>query len=173
MNVQAWLKKVKSEIIEISVDEYGEAYGEKRGREPGAGALLIDVREGEEWQEGFIPGATWIPRGKLELRIEDVVADRGREIIVYCAGGTRSAYAARTLAELGYGRVKSLAGGFTAWKRAGLAFEKPFTLTAEQKSRYARHLMLAEVGDKGQEKLLKARVLLLGAGGLEIGRAHV
>ena len=127
---------------------------------------MIDVREGEEWQEGFIPGATWIPRGKLELRIEDVVPERDTELVVYCAGGTRSAYAARTLKELGYGRVRSLAGGFTAWKRAGLPVEKPFLLTAEQKNRYARHLMLPEVGEKGQERLLSARVLLLGAGGL-------
>src|SRR5262249_22254413 len=114
----------------------------------------------------FIPGATWIPRGKLELRIEDVVPERGTEVVVYCAGGTRSAYAARTLQELGYTRVKSLAGGFTAWKRAGQPFDRPFLLTGEQKSRYARHLMLPEVGERGQERLLKAKVLLLGAGGL-------
>lgn len=156
MNAQAYLKQVKSQIVETTVPEVAQ-------HPP---TVLIDVREGEEWQEGFIPGATWIPRGKLELRIEDVVPERDTELVVYCAGGTRSAYAARTLAELGYTRVKSLAGGFTAWKRAGLAFDRPFVLSAEQKSRYARHLMLPEVGEKGQEKLLKARVLLLGAGGL-------
>jgi len=156
MNAQAYLKQVKSEIVETTVEEFRKH----------PGARVIDVREGEEWQEGFIPGATWIPRGKLELRIEDVVPERDTELVVYCAGGTRSAYAARTLKELGYGRVRSLAGGFTAWKRAGLPVEKPFLLTAEQKNRYARHLMLPEVGEKGQERLLSARVLLLGAGGL-------
>src|SRR5437868_15468685 len=109
MNVQAWLKKVKSEIVETTVEEY-----QKQSRSSLL-PLLIDVREGDEWQEGFIPGATWIPRGKLELRIEDVAPERDRDIVVYCAGGTRSAYAARTLGELGYSQVKSLAGGFTAW----------------------------------------------------------
>jgi molybdopterin/thiamine biosynthesis adenylyltransferase/rhodanese-related sulfurtransferase len=156
MNFQAYLKQVKSEIAETTVDEVAK-------HKP---AKLIDVREGDEWEEGFIPGATWIPRGKLELRIEDAVPERDADVVLYCAGGTRSALAAKSLRELGYTRVRSMAGGFTAWKRAGLAFDKPFVMTPEQKSRYARHLMLSEVGEKGQERLLKAKVLLLGAGGL-------
>src|SRR5207237_1142606 len=111
-------------------------------------------------------GATWIPRGKLELRIEDAVPERDTDIVLYCAGGTRSALAARALGELGYTRVRSMAGGYGAWKRAGYPTDKPFVFTDAQKSRYARHLMLPEVGEAGQAKLLQARVLLLGAGGL-------
>ncbi len=156
MNFQQYLKQVKSEIREVSVDEV-QAHAPKH---------LIDVREGEEYEEGYIPGAQWIPRGKLELRIEDVVPDRDAEVVLYCAGGTRSAMAARSLKELGYQNVSSLAGGFTAWKRNGFKFDKPFVFTADQKLRYARHLMLPEVGEVGQAKLLESRVLLLGAGGL-------
>ena len=155
-NFQQYLKQVKSEIREVSVDEV-------KAQQP---PVLIDVREGDEYNEGYIPGATWIPRGKLELRIEDVVPNRDQEVVLYCAGGNRSALAARSLKELGYSRVSSMAGGYGAWKKAGLPTAKPFIFTAEQKSRYARHLMLPEVGEVGQAKLLSAKVLLLGAGGL-------
>ncbi len=155
-NFQSLLSQVKTSIKETKVDEV-------TAQPP---QVLIDVREGDEHQEGFIPGALWIPRGKLELRIEDAVPDRGADIVLYCAGGNRSALAARTLGELGYTRVRSLAGGFGAWKRAGLPIDKPFIFTEAQKSRYARHIMLPEVGEKGQAKLLGAKVLLLGAGGL-------
>jgi molybdopterin/thiamine biosynthesis adenylyltransferase/rhodanese-related sulfurtransferase len=153
---QQYLKQVKSEIRETSVEEL-------RAQKP---QVLIDVREGEEYTDGFIPGASWIPRGKLELRIEDAVPDHDADLVLYCAGGNRSALAAKTLRELGYTKVRSLAGGFGAWKRAGLPVEKPFIFTPAQKSRYARHLMLPEVGETGQAKLLQAKVLLLGAGGL-------
>jgi molybdopterin/thiamine biosynthesis adenylyltransferase/rhodanese-related sulfurtransferase len=156
MNFQQYLKQVKSEIREVSVDEVS-------AKKP---ATLIDVREGEEYNDGYIPGATWIPRGKLELRIEDAVPDREQEIVLYCAGGNRSALAAKALAELGYGKVSSMAGGYGAWKKANLPTAKPFIFTQDQKSRYARHLMLPEIGEAGQAKLLQAKVLLLGAGGL-------
>src|SRR5205823_10489199 len=126
MNFQSYLKQVKSEIVETTVDEVSK-------KRP---ARLIDVREGDEYQEGFIPGATWVPRGKLELRIEDVVPDRDADVVLYCAGGTRSALAAKALQELGYQRVSSMAGGFGAWKRAGLPVDKPFLFTQAQKSRY-------------------------------------
>ena len=129
MNFQQYLKQVKSEIREVSVDEVN-------GKRP---AVLIDVREGEEYNDGYIPGATWIPRGKLELRIEDAVPNRDTDVVLYCAGGNRSALAAKALGELGYTRVSSLAGGYGAWKKAGLATVKPFVFTQEQKSRYARH----------------------------------
>src|SRR5581483_3650611 len=155
-NFQQYLKDVKAQIREVSVDEI-------QAKKP---AVLIDVREGEEYNDGYIPGATWIPRGKVELRIEDAVPDRAAEVVLYCAGGNRSALAARSMKELGYSNVSSLAGGFGAWKRAGLAIDKPFIFTQAQKSRYARHLMLPEVGEAGQAKLLQAKVLLLGAGGL-------
>ena len=150
-NFSSLLSQVKTSIKETKVDEI-------TAQPP---QVLIDVREGDEHQEGFIPGALWIPRGKLELRIEDAVPDRGADIVLYCAGGNRSALAARTLGELGYTRVRSLAGGYGAWKRAGLPTDKPFIFTEAQKSRYARHIMLPEVGEKGQAKLLQAKVLLL------------
>ncbi len=130
------------------------------------GAAVVDVREADEVEQGLIPGALHVPRGYLELRIEDIVPDKTRPIIVYCAGGTRSALAAQTLQELGYADVASLAGGFTAWKGAGLPWGLPRTLTPDQLRRYSRHLMLPEVGDAGQQALLGAKVLLVGAGGL-------
>ncbi|HVY37179.1 MAG TPA: molybdopterin-synthase adenylyltransferase MoeB [Polyangia bacterium] len=163
------LKDVKAQIRETDVETLRkeiEAQKGKGGNGNGAGPILVDVREKDEWTEGFIPGARWIPRGFLELRIEDQVPERSAEIVLYCAGGTRSALAARALAELGYTNVKSLAGGFSAWKRAGLNFERPFVMTQEQSLRYARHTMLPELGEAGQVKLLKSKVLLLGAGGL-------
>ena len=127
---------------------------------------LIDCREADEHAQGAIPGAVWIPRGFLEARIEKRVADREAPIIVNCASGNRSLFAQRTLAELGYANVKSLAGGFTAWKRAGLPWEMPLSLRADQETRYSRHVLLPEVGIAGQMKLLKSKVVCIGAGGL-------
>ena len=128
--------------------------------------LVIDVREQSEWDEGYLPGAVHIPRGFLELRIEQAATDRARPIVVYCAGGTRSLLAGRTLSDMGYARVTSLAGGFTAWKRDNLPYEVPQKLLPAQRARYARHLTIPEVGEAGQLKLLGAKVLLVGAGGL-------
>jgi molybdopterin/thiamine biosynthesis adenylyltransferase/rhodanese-related sulfurtransferase len=153
------LSSVKQEIREVSVEEV------KRLLDARASIKLIDVREADEHAAGRLPGALHIPRGYLELRIEEK-AQREEELILYCAGGTRSALAARTLREMGYERVASMAGGYNRWSDAAYPVEKPFVLTAEQKERYRRHLILPEVGEAGQEKLLKARVLLLGAGGL-------
>jgi sulfur-carrier protein adenylyltransferase/sulfurtransferase len=127
---------------------------------------LIDVREKYEWDEGHIPTAVHVPRGYLELRIENAVPDKTEPVLLYCAGGTRSVLAARTLQEMGYSNVRSLRGGFTAWKDAGLSFVVPRTLTSEQMHRYSRHVLIPEVGEAGQLKLLDARVLLVGAGGL-------
>ncbi len=158
---QNYLKGIKSEIEEI------DASGVKQHKDQGgSGEALIDVREQDEYVQGYIPGATWIPRGYLELRIEEAVPDRDQPVILYCAGGTRSALAARSLRELGYTRVKSMAGGFTSWKRNGYPFDIPVVMTKEQELRYSRHTMLPEVGVKGQIKLLESRVLCLGAGGL-------
>jgi molybdopterin/thiamine biosynthesis adenylyltransferase/rhodanese-related sulfurtransferase len=128
--------------------------------------VLLDVREADEVATGLIAGAHHIPRGFLELRVEDVTRDRAREIIVYCAGGTRSVLAAKTLMDMGYGRVSSLAGGFSAWKAQGLPWRVEKQLSPEQKIRYSRHLLLPEVGEAGQKRLLDAQVLLVGAGGL-------
>ncbi|HEV3032005.1 MAG TPA: molybdopterin-synthase adenylyltransferase MoeB [Polyangia bacterium] len=163
------LKDVKAQIRETDVESVRkvvEAAKGKSGDGNGAGPILIDVREKDEWNEGNIPGARWLSRGFLEQRIEDQVPEKSAEIVLYCAGGTRSALAARTLEELGYTNVKSMAGGFSAWKRAGLPFDRPYNMTPEQSLRYARHTMLPEVGEAGQVKLLRSKVLCLGAGGL-------
>ena len=131
-----------------------------------AGIVVLDVREPDEYEQGALPGAVHIPRGHLESQIENRVTDHAAPIVVYCAGGTRSAFAAKTLAELGYTDVRSMAGGFNRWKNEGRAWSTPRTLSAEQRNRYQRHLLLPEVGEEGQMKLLDSKVLLLGAGGL-------
>jgi molybdopterin/thiamine biosynthesis adenylyltransferase len=131
------------------------------------GATIVDVRETEEFAAGHIPGAKHVPRGYLESRIEGAVPNRSQHVILYCASGQRSAYAARTLIDdLGYENVESMRGGITLWKDRGYEVDVPRTLTAEQRERYSRHLLLDEVGLEGQQKLLDAKVLLLGAGGL-------
>ena len=152
------IRRVRSEIREVSVEQARELASR--------GAVVVDVREADEWAQGHIPAALFIPRGQLELRIEEKVPDKAAELILHCAGGTRSALAARTLQELGYTRVSSMAGGFGRWKEAGYEIRVPRTLGPEQKSRYSRHLLVPEVGEEGQLKLLGAKVLLVGAGGL-------
>jgi len=152
------IRRVKAEIREIPIEEA------RRARE--RGATFLDVREADEWSDGQIPGALVIPRGFLEQRIEAELEDKGTEIVAYCAGGTRSAFAARTLADLGYRNVVSLAGGFGKWKEAGEPIALPRTLSAEQKRRYSRHVLVPEIGEAGQHRLLDAKVLLVGAGGL-------
>jgi molybdopterin/thiamine biosynthesis adenylyltransferase/rhodanese-related sulfurtransferase len=164
-NYQSYLKEVKSGIAECDVRDV-KAVVDNAAAGKGAGPKVIDVREQDEYVQGFIPGATWIPRGFLESRIEDLVPERDQPVILYCAGGNRSAFAARSLKEMGYTNVKSMAGGFSAWKRGGYKAELPFVMTQEQQIRYSRHTMLPEVGEAGQIKLLKSKVLCLGAGGL-------
>lgn len=130
------------------------------------GVVVLDVREPDEFAEGALPGALHIPRGHLEAQIEGRISDKNSPVVVYCAGGVRSAFAARTLGELGYSNVLSMAGGFGKWKDEGRAWTTPASLTPEQTNRYKRHLLLPEVGVEGQAKLLGSKVLLLGAGGL-------
>ena len=130
------------------------------------GALVLDVREPDEYEQGAIPGSMHIPRGTLETNIEMRVPDHSTPLVVLCAGGTRSAFAAQTLGQLGYTDVVSMAGGFNRWKDEGRDWRAPQVLTPDQRNRYSRHLLLPEVGEEGQQKLLAARVLLLGAGGL-------
>jgi molybdopterin/thiamine biosynthesis adenylyltransferase/rhodanese-related sulfurtransferase len=130
------------------------------------GAVLLDVREPDEVAQGMIPGSVHIVRGNLEAQVENRIPDKSTPVVVMCAGGVRSAFAARTLSDLGYQSVLSMDGGFNRWKDEGREWVKPTTLDADQRNRYARHLLLPEVGEEGQKKLLAARVLLLGAGGL-------
>ncbi len=130
------------------------------------GVVVLDVREPDEYEQGALPGAVHIPRGFLESQVESKIVDRDAPVVVYCAGGTRSAFAADTLAQLGYTDVVSIAGGFNRWKDEGRKWSTPRTLSPEQRNRYQRHLLLPEVGEAGQQKLLESRVLLLGAGGL-------
>src|SRR6202049_3840808 len=130
------------------------------------GRLVIDVRERNEFEEGHVPGAVHLSKGFIETQIEDLVPSRETPITLYCAGGVRSLLAARAIRELGYTNVESLGGGFGAWKQAGYDFVVPKALTAQQKQRYRRHLLIPEIGEEGQRKLLDARVLIIGAGGL-------
>ncbi len=128
--------------------------------------VLVDVREKDEFRGGYIPGAVHVPRGFLEMQAEQKLPNKDAEIVLYCAGGTRSAFAANTLAGLGYTNVISANPGFVRWKDLRYPVELPAELTPAQLDRYSRHILLPEVGERGQEKLLKGRVLLLGAGGL-------
>ena len=155
------LQQVKGEI-----DEVDSAQALDSLRDSERGCVIVDVREREEWDEGHLPGAVHVPRGHLESRIESAAPDKSRPVLVYCASGNRSAFAAKTLEELGYDQVVSLAGGFTDWKRNGNPFEIPKALDESKRRRYSRHLLIPEVGEEGQLKLLQSRVLLIGAGGL-------
>lgn len=128
--------------------------------------IVLDIREPDEFEQGALDGVTHIPRGHLEAQVEQRIQDHDAEIIVYCAGGVRSAFAAQTLGELGYTDVVSMDGGFGKWKDEGRNWVTPQTLSPEQRNRYQRHLLLPEIGDEGQQTLLNARVLMLGAGGL-------
>ena len=157
------LRQIKSQIDEVDPSEVNSATSNGNGNRP----VLIDVRESEEWDAGHIPGAKHVPRGYLESRIEGAVPDRSQRIVLYCASGNRSAFAAHTLRDLlGYEHVESMTGGITLWKDRGYGVEVPKSLTKEQRERYSRHLLVPEIGLEGQTKLLGAKVLLLGAGGL-------
>jgi molybdopterin/thiamine biosynthesis adenylyltransferase/rhodanese-related sulfurtransferase len=153
------LRQIKSRIEEVDPAVVREQVSN--------GAVVIDVREAEEWSTGHVPGAKHVPKSYLESRIEGAAPSRDQHVILYCQSGNRSAWAARTLIDdLGYENVESMTGGFTLWKDRGYDVETPRTLSAEQRERYSRHLLLPEVGIEGQQKLLDAKVLLLGAGGL-------
>jgi molybdopterin/thiamine biosynthesis adenylyltransferase/rhodanese-related sulfurtransferase len=154
------LQDVKSQIRIVTLEEI------KRRLENKEDYTLVDVREKDETRLGFIPGAVFLPRGFLEMQAEQKLPEKNAKLIVYCAGGTRSAFAAKVLQEMGYQHVESANPGFTRWKDMAYPVDKPAELTQAQLDRYSRHIMLPEVGEKGQERLLKSRVLLLGAGGL-------
>jgi molybdopterin/thiamine biosynthesis adenylyltransferase/rhodanese-related sulfurtransferase len=153
------LKEAKTHFPELNASQTAEL----RAAEP---IVLVDVREQVEWDAGHIPGAVFVPKSYLEQRIEAAVPDHDAKIVVYCAGGVRSAFGARILQAMGYTDVTNMAGGFQAWKAAGLPWEAPTVLSQAQQERYSRHLLIPEVGAEGQKKLLDSKVLLIGAGGL-------
>ncbi|MHB8656684.1 MAG: molybdopterin-synthase adenylyltransferase MoeB [Solirubrobacteraceae bacterium] len=153
------LRQIKSRIEQVDPASVREQIGN--------GAVIVDVREAEEWSAGHIPGAKHVPKSHLESRIDGAAPDRDAHLILYCASGNRSTWAARTLIEdLGFRNVESMTGGYTLWKDRGYEVHQPRAMSAEQRERYSRHLLLPEVGIEGQQKLLDAKVLLLGAGGL-------
>jgi sulfur-carrier protein adenylyltransferase/sulfurtransferase len=158
-NYRELLQQVRAEIGEVDATRARELV---ESGEP----VVVDVREQDEWDEGHIPGAVHIPRGHLESRIERAAPDPARPIVIYCSAGNRSAFAAKTLEEMGYEDVVSLAGGFTDWKRNGFPVQLQAGLDAPRRARYSRHLLIPEVGEEGQLKLLDSRILLIGAGGL-------
>jgi adenylyltransferase/sulfurtransferase len=160
LNRDQLVQLAKSQITEISAQDL------KRRLDTGEDLTVVDVREREEFIQGHLPDAVFIPRGYLELQIEQHQPNRDQPVVIYCAGGVRSALAARNLKEMGYSNVISLVGGFNGWKNAGLPFKVPTVLTQEQRIRYSRHTLLNDVGEAGQIKLLESKVLLIGAGGL-------
>jgi molybdopterin/thiamine biosynthesis adenylyltransferase/rhodanese-related sulfurtransferase len=147
-------------VPEVSPDEV------KSRLDAGKAGVLLDVREKEEVRQGFVPGAVAVPRGFLEMQVEEKVPDKSTPVIAYCAGGTRSLLAGRILKELGYTNVVSMKGGFSGWKNKGLPVQEDRQFTSDQQIRYSRHFLLPEVGEAGQAKLLDAKVLCIGAGGL-------
>ena len=157
------IKKAKEQITEVDPREVHDLLSNGHRN----GAVLVDVREQTEFEEAHLPGAVHVPRGHLEQRIEGAAPDKAERVILYCASGNRSALAAKTLLdELGYEQAESMTGGIALWKDRGFDVETPRRLTPEQRERYSRHLLVPEIGLEGQLKLLDAKVLLLGAGGL-------
>jgi molybdopterin/thiamine biosynthesis adenylyltransferase/rhodanese-related sulfurtransferase len=158
-NFRDLLRDTKARIREVDTAAAAEEIARP-------GTVVLDVREPDEYEQGALPGALHIPRGHLESQVEGRILDRDAPVVVYCAGGTRSAFAADTLTQLGYRDVVSMIGGFNKWKDEGRDWRTPASLTPDQRNRYARHLLLPEVDVAGQQKLLDSKVLLLGAGGL-------
>jgi sulfur-carrier protein adenylyltransferase/sulfurtransferase len=154
------LQSIKGAIRQVSLEDL------KARIDAGEELVLVDVREKDEWRQGHIPGAVHVPRGFLEMQAGSRLPDKDAKLVTYCAGGVRSAFAAKALQDLGYTQVESANPGFNDWKDKGLPTTKPFAFTDAQLERYSRHLLLPEVGESGQAKLLQGRVLLLGAGGL-------
>jgi len=161
------MRQARRQVPEWSTPQVNEAMAHQHeaGRE-NQEIVLVDVREKHEWNEGHIPGAVHVPRGYLELQVEEAVPDKDKTVVLYCAGGVRSLMAGATLQQMGYKNVVSMAGGFGAWKGNGYSFVQPRTMSEAQAKRYSRHLLIPEVGEEGQFKLLDSRVLLIGAGGL-------
>jgi len=152
------LREARSQIREVTPQDVDAL--------PEGGTAVIDVREDSEWDQGHLPSAVHISKSYVEQQIEAAVPDKDAPVVLYCAGGVRSLFAAQTLEQLGYTNVASMSGGFQAWKSAGLPWEAPVILSPEQKQRYSRHLLIPEVGAAGQARLLESKALFIGAGGL-------
>ena len=161
------MRQARKQVPEWTPAQVREYLGQQQDAAPDDQEIvLVDVREKIEWNEGHIPGAIHVPRGYLELQIEEAVPDKSKTVVLYCAGGVRSLMAGATLKQMGYDNAISMSGGFGQWKASGFPFVQPRTMTEAQAKRYSRHLLIPEVGEQGQFKLLDSKVLLLGAGGL-------
>jgi adenylyltransferase/sulfurtransferase len=158
---QEIMADARKEIPEVTAQQVNELL-KNNGKSP----LVLDVRESDEWRQGHLEGAIPLPRGFLEIKVESAVPDKNAPIVAYCAGGVRSLLAAKVMKEMGYQNVSSMAGGYAAWKNGGFKWVQDFQYTPEQLIRYSRHFLLPEVGEEGQAKLLQAKVLMVGAGGL-------
>jgi molybdopterin/thiamine biosynthesis adenylyltransferase/rhodanese-related sulfurtransferase len=159
------MRKARQQVPEWTPSQVKQALDQQSGFNDQE-IVLVDVREKHEWNEGHIPGAVHVPRGFLELQIEEAVPDKSKTVVLYCAGGVRSLMAGNTLQQMGYQNAISMSGGFGQWKNSGLPFEQPRLMTDAQARRYSRHMLIPEVGEAGQFKLLDSKVLLIGAGGL-------
>ena len=164
---QELMAEARKEVPEVSAQQVNDLL-----RNNGKSPVILDVRESDEWRQGHLEGAISLPRGFLEIKVESTVSDKNTPIIAYCAGGVRSLIAGKALKELGYQNVTSMAGGYSAWKNAGFKWVQDFQYTPEQLIRYSRHFLLPEVGEDGQAKLLQAKVLMVGAGGLGCPSAY-
>jgi len=160
-NFQEIMAEARKEIPEVSTQQVNELL-KNNGKSP----ILLDVRESDEWRQGHLEGALPLPRGFLEIKVESAIPDKNSPVIAYCAGGTRSLLAAKVMKEMGYQNVSSMAGGYGAWKNGGFKWVQDFQYTPDQLIRYSRHFLLPEVGEDGQAKLLQAKILMIGAGGL-------
>jgi len=164
---QEIMADARKEIPEVTAQQVNELL-KNNGKSP----LVLDVRESDEWRQGHLEGAIFLPRGFLEIKVESAVPDKNAPIVAYCAGGVRSLLAAKVMREMGYQNVSSMAGGYAAWKNGGFKWVQDFQYTPEQLIRYSRHFLLPEVGEEGQAKLLQAKVLMVGAGGLGCPSAY-
>jgi len=155
------MAEARKEVPEVTAQQVNDLLTNN-----GKSHVLLDVRESDEWRQGHLEGALPLPRGFLEIKVESAIPDKNAPIIAYCAGGVRSLLAAKAMKEMGYQNVSSMSGGYTAWKNGGFKWVQDFQYTPEQLIRYSRHFLLPEVGEEGQAKLLQAKVLMVGAGGL-------